>query len=171
MPSAVLHLGMAMAFVPCRPVRRFRGENLKKGNFMHVPGRAWRISLRDNNQYEFLDEADVAQLIEGEPISLVDAVRAGDEFILAMGNCAQGALAISGSCRTPRRPRTSVPISFISPISAQRRVARTPKARSLKRQQTEHSPCIAWIVAAATRAAQGTRSPPLPLIQKQRKGG
>ncbi len=56
---------------------------------MHVPGRAWRISLRDNNQYEFLDEADVAQLIEGEPISLVDAVRAGDEFILAMGDCAR----------------------------------------------------------------------------------
>ncbi len=56
---------------------------------MHVPGRAWRISLRDNNQYEFLDEADVAQLIEGEPVSLVDAVRAGDEFILTMGDCAR----------------------------------------------------------------------------------
>jgi len=26
-------------------------------------------------------------MIEGEPISLVDAVRAGDEFILAMGDC------------------------------------------------------------------------------------
>jgi hypothetical protein len=78
-----------MAIVPCRPVRRFRGENLKKGNFMHVPGRAWRISLRDNNQYEILDEAGGARMIEGEPISLVDAVRAGDEFILAMGNCAQ----------------------------------------------------------------------------------
>jgi hypothetical protein len=28
-------------------------------------------------------------LIEGEPVSLVDAVRAGDEFIFAMGDCAR----------------------------------------------------------------------------------
>jgi hypothetical protein len=54
---------------------------------MHVPGRAWRISLRDSNQYEFLDEAQIAQMVAGESISLVDAVRAGDEFILAMGDC------------------------------------------------------------------------------------
>jgi len=54
---------------------------------MHIPGRAWRISVRDSNQYEFLDEAEIAQMIEGESIDLVDAVRAGDEFILAMGDC------------------------------------------------------------------------------------
>jgi hypothetical protein len=28
-------------------------------------------------------------MIEGESINLVDAVRAGDEFILAMGDCAR----------------------------------------------------------------------------------
>ncbi len=54
---------------------------------MHVPGRAWRISLRGSNQYEFLAESDIAQMIEGEPIDLAEFGRAGDEFILAMGNC------------------------------------------------------------------------------------
>jgi len=56
---------------------------------MHFPGRAWRIPLRDSNQYEFLDEAEIAQVNEGESINLVDAVRAGDEFIVAMGDCAR----------------------------------------------------------------------------------
>jgi hypothetical protein len=56
---------------------------------MQVPGRAWRISLRDSNQCEFLNEVQIAQMIAGEPIDLVEAVRAGDEFILAMGDCAR----------------------------------------------------------------------------------
>jgi len=57
--------------------------------------RAWRFFVQDSHSYEFLDEADVAQMIEGEQISLVDAVRTGDAFILAMGDCAR----CQGACR------------------------------------------------------------------------
>jgi hypothetical protein len=54
---------------------------------MENPGRAWRFAIGDLNHYELLGEADAAQMAEGEPINLVDAVRAGDDYILAMGNC------------------------------------------------------------------------------------
>jgi hypothetical protein len=62
---------------------------------MQLPERAWRFSVQDSNRYELLDEAYVAQMIEGEQINLVDAVRTGDAFILAMGDCAR----CEGACR------------------------------------------------------------------------
>jgi len=56
---------------------------------------AWRFAVQDSYRCESLAEAEVAQMIEGEQISLVDAARAGDEFILAMGDCAR----CKGPCR------------------------------------------------------------------------
>lgn len=55
---------------------------------MENPGRAWRFAIGDLNHYEFLDDAEAAEMLESKPVDLVDAVRAGDDFILAMGNCA-----------------------------------------------------------------------------------
>jgi hypothetical protein len=48
-----------------------------------------RFAVQESHGCESVDEAEAAQMIEGEQISLVDAVRAGDEFILAMGDCAR----------------------------------------------------------------------------------
>lgn len=56
---------------------------------MQETGRAWRLDARDLSQYEFLNEAELAQLGQSAPIDLADAVRTGDDFVLAMGNCSQ----------------------------------------------------------------------------------
>jgi hypothetical protein len=74
--------------------KAIRGEDRKRDYFMHVPGRAWRISLRDSSQYGFLDEVQIAEMTAGESINLVDAARAGDDFILAMGDCTR----CNGAC-------------------------------------------------------------------------
>jgi len=62
---------------------------------MQEPTRAWRMAASDLSHYEFLGEAEMAQLTKQHPIGLADAVRAGDDFVLAMGNCSQ----CKGACR------------------------------------------------------------------------
>jgi hypothetical protein len=54
---------------------------------MENAGRAWRLAIGEGNEYALLDEAQIAQMLEGERVDLVDVVRSGHDFILAMGDC------------------------------------------------------------------------------------
>ena len=56
---------------------------------MQEPTRAWRMAASDLSEYELLDEAEMAQMVQQPRIDPIDAARAGDDFVLAMGNCSQ----------------------------------------------------------------------------------